>query len=87
MIGVSADAQETNDAFRKTLDLPYPLVGDPEGKVRGAYGVTWPIFGLAQRVTYVVGRDTRIRLAFWSELDVDAHTSRACAALNAPSAS
>jgi len=86
VIGVSADAQETNDAFRKTLDLPYLLVGDPGGKIRGAYGVKWPIFGLAQRVTYVIGRDTRIRLAFWSELDVDAHTRRACAALNAPSA-
>lgn len=86
MIGVSADAQETNDAFRKTLDLPYPLVGDPGGKIRGAYEVKWPIFGLAQRVTYVIGRDTKVRVAFWSEFDVDAHMSRACAAMSAPQA-
>jgi peroxiredoxin len=36
VIGVSADSQETQDRFAKSLELPYPLVGDPVGTVREA---------------------------------------------------
>lgn len=81
MIGVSADTQAQNDAFRAALELPYPLVGDPEGAIREAYEVKWPIFGLARRTTYVVGRDQKIKQAYRSERDVDAHVTGACAAV------
>ena len=47
MVGVSGDPQERNDEFRKSLDLPFPLVGDPEGKILRAYDVRWPIIGLS----------------------------------------
>src|SRR5206468_133119 len=51
-------------------------------------GVRWPIVGLTQRVTYVIGRNRKVRLAFHSELDMDAHSAEACLALaeQAPSA-
>ncbi len=80
-MGVSQDTQERNDQFRKTLDLPYPLVGDPRGEILKAYRVRWPIVGLAQRVTYLVARDHRVRFAFWSEFNIDAHMKQACDAL------
>ena len=39
-------------------------------------------------VTYVIGRNRKVRLAFHSELDMDAHSAQACLALaeQAPSA-
>ena len=85
---MSRDTQETNDRFKESLGLPYTLVGDPEEKIIRAYDVRWPIIGVTQRVTYVVGRNRKVRLAFHSELDMDAHSAKACQALaeQAPSA-
>jgi peroxiredoxin len=88
VIGVSRDPQETSDLFRESLGLPFALVGDPEEKIIRAYGVRWPIIGLTQRVTFVIGRNRKVRVAFHSELDMDAHSAQACRALaeQAPSA-
>ena len=80
MVGVSRDAQTTNDQFRDSLGLPFPLVGDPDGRISKAWDVSWPLIGLNRRVTYLVGRDGRIRIAFRSERDPDAHVTEACRA-------
>jgi peroxiredoxin len=77
-VGVSGDPQETNDRFRQSLDLPFPLVGDPDGTILRAYKVRWPLVGTAQRVTYVVSAKGRIRVAFHSEFHFDAHAAKAC---------
>lgn len=53
-------------------------MGDPEGKILCAYRVRWPLVGLAQRVTYVIGRDKKIRGAHHSELDAGSHVAQAC---------
>jgi peroxiredoxin len=84
---VSRDAQETNDRFRESLRLPFTLLGDPEEHIIRAYDVRWPIIGLTQRVTYVIGRNRKVRLAFHSELDMDAHSAQACRALAEQAAS
>jgi len=84
VVGVSRDSQETSDRFRQKLALPFPLVGDAEGGILRAYKVRWPVVGLAQRVTYVVGTDRRVKMAFHSEFDVGAHISETCAALARP---
>jgi peroxiredoxin Q/BCP len=81
VIGVSRDTQGTNDRFRESLGLPYTLVGDPEEKIIRAYDVRWPIIGVTQRVTYVIGRNRKVRIAFHSELDMDAHSALACRSL------
>jgi len=78
---VSRDPQETSDRFRASLGLPFSLVGDPEERIIRAYRVRWPIVGLTQRVTYVIGRNRKVRLAFHSELDMDAHSAEVCKAL------
>jgi peroxiredoxin Q/BCP len=81
VVGVSSDTQETNDRFRKSLDLPFPLVGDPDGTVLEAYRVRWPLLGMAQRVTYAISQKRKILLAFHSELSPTAHVAKACAAI------
>lgn len=78
---MSRDPQEVADAFAASLELPFPLVGDPGGSVGRAYEATWPVIGKARRVTYLIGRDRRVRLAYASELRIDAHAARACAAV------
>ncbi len=78
-MGVSRDSQETNDRFRASLGLPYPLLGDADGAVCKAYGVKWPVISLARRVTYLVARDRRVRMAFHDELHADEHSTQACA--------
>ena len=83
MVGISRDPQETNDRFRASLGLPYPLVGDPHGTLCRVYRVTWPIIGLAQRVTYLIARDHRVRMAFHDELFMQRHSEKACTALEA----
>ena len=79
MIGVSADDQATSDRFRASLELPYPLVGDPQGTILRAYQVRWPVIGRARRVTYLVSRGGKVERAFASELDAEAHVAQACA--------
>ena len=80
VIGVSRDDQPTNDRFRESLGLPYPLVGDPRGQITGAYGVDWPLIGRAKRVTFLIGRDRHVRLAFHAEFNMGAHADEACTA-------
>jgi peroxiredoxin Q/BCP len=77
-VGVSADPQEASDRFRESLDLPFPLVGDPGGTILEAYKVRWPLIGIAKRVTYVIGRDKKVLRAFRSERDMTAHAAQAC---------
>jgi peroxiredoxin len=84
VVGVSRDTQQTSDRFRDSLQLPFPLVGDAEGEVLKAYKVRWPVVGLARRVTYLVGQNRKVRLAFHSEFDAGAHVSETCAALARP---
>jgi thioredoxin-dependent peroxiredoxin len=84
VVGVSRDSQDTSDRFRKSLDLPFALVGDAEGHILDAYKVRWPVIGLARRVTYLVGKNRKVRLAHHSEFDIPTHVSEACAALARP---
>lgn len=86
MVGVSGDTQETSDDFCRKLELPFALVGDQGGGVLRAYGVRIPVLGLARRVTYLVGRDARVRMAFESQFNVGAHLAKVREALAASAA-
>ena len=76
---MSADNEERSRRFADVLSLTYPLVADPKGAILRAYDVRWPIVGLAQRATFVVGRDKKVRMALHSERDVDKHLTQASA--------
>jgi peroxiredoxin len=76
VVGVSTDDPGQLQRFHAEQDLPYPLVSDASGEITRAYRARWPIVGLARRVTYLIGPDRKIRLAFRSERDVRAHPER-----------
>lgn len=84
VIGVSQDAQATSDRFCASLDLPFTLVGDAGGAILRAYQVRWPLIGLARRVSYVIGRDRRIRMAYRDDLNPEAHVSQVLESLGVP---
>ena len=60
------------------------MVGDPDGEVVRAYGVGWPLIGLARRVTYVVDGDRKVREVIRGERDADRHVAEACAFVAKP---
>jgi peroxiredoxin len=76
VVGVSTDDPATLQRFHQEQDLPYPLVSDAAGEIARAYRARWPIVRLARRVTYLIGRDRKVRLAFRSERNVRAHPER-----------
>lgn len=84
VVGVSRDPQEKSDLFRESLSLPFPLVGDSQGSILRAYKVRWPVIGLARRVTYLVDRNRRVKMALHSEFDIGSHVTATCAALTRP---
>jgi peroxiredoxin Q/BCP len=52
VLGVSKDDVETQKRFADSLELPFPLLADPEGNVARAYGVDRGKY--ADRVTFVI---------------------------------
>lgn len=58
--GVSPQGPESHRQFRESLDLPYPLLADPERKVIQAFGVEGPL-GMVRRASFLIGPDRRIR--------------------------
>ncbi|MFE5898983.1 peroxiredoxin [Streptomyces sp. NPDC056488] len=81
-VGISSDAVERQQEFAERHSLGYPLLSDPDGAVRERFGVKRG-FSLAptKRVTFVIGRDRRVREVVRSELRMSAHADRALAAL------
>lgn len=81
IFGVSRDDAASHRAFRKEHELPFPLVADVDGKVQAAYGVP-SRFGMAARVTFLVGRDGKIARVF-PDVDPGVHAEEVLAAAKA----
>jgi peroxiredoxin Q/BCP len=53
VLGVSADTIESHNRFAESLDLKFPLISDPGGKIQATYG--------PGRVTFVIDKNGVIR--------------------------
>ena len=56
----STDPAEKNKEFAKSLDVDYPILSDPEGKVAAAYGIYSADKGFATRVTFIIDKNGKI---------------------------
>src|SRR5881227_2747251 len=84
VLGVSMDNLETQTKFAESLNLPFPLLADPEGVAARAYGVANPA-GYANRVTFVIGKDGKISQVIEGKDAIDpAATLSACGAAPPP---
>src|SRR3954462_1689675 len=78
VLGVSMDTLETQTKFAESLNLPFPLLADPEGVAAKAYGVANPA-GYANRVTFVIEKDGKISKVIEGKDSIDpAATLDAC---------
>src|SRR5690242_19023945 len=60
VLGASADTVDLNQKFADKNSYPFALLSDHERKLIKALGVETPKGGMAQRVTFVVGKDGKI---------------------------
>jgi peroxiredoxin Q/BCP len=79
VIGVSSDSVDSHGKFASKHKLPFVLVSDSGGAVRGQYGVPKALGLLPGRVTYVIDRDGVVRHVFSSMTHIDQHIAEALA--------
>ena len=77
VIGVSSDSPESHARFAEKHSLPFTLLSDPGGQVRGAFRVPATLGLLPGRVTYVIDKAGVIRHAFNSQLNPTQHVAEA----------
>lgn len=69
VLGISKDDLETQKKFHASLNLPFPLLADPEGKAAKAFGVDKGEY--AARVTFVIGKDGLVKQVFEGKDAID----------------
>src|SRR5579883_575532 len=62
VLGVSVDSVESHAKFAEKHALPFPLLSDARGEMARTFGVLRE--GVAQRTTFVLDRDLRVRRRF-----------------------
>lgn len=73
ILGISTDDRETQCDFAASVGAPFPLVGDSDKRIAKAYGVLWPLVGIAKRATFIIGADQKVLAVFHHELAIDKH--------------
>jgi peroxiredoxin Q/BCP len=77
VVGISSDGEKSHAAFAAHHSLTYPLLADPGGAVRRAFGIPRTLGMLDGRATFIVDRQGIIREAFLSQIQAGAHVQRA----------
>jgi peroxiredoxin Q/BCP len=84
-VGISGDRVDKQAAFADKHSLGYPLLSDPEGVVRGQFGVlrggAQGAFMPTRRATFVIDTDRRVLEVVRSEIRMNTHADKALAAL------
>jgi thioredoxin-dependent peroxiredoxin len=63
LVGVSTDSVDSHCAFAEKHGLPFTLLADTAGDLARAFGVLTG--GVAERATFVLGRDGRVARSFY----------------------
>jgi peroxiredoxin Q/BCP len=79
VLGISSDSVDTHGQFATKHQLPFVLLSDSGGTVRGEYGVPKTFGLLPGRVTYVIDREGVVRHVFSSMTHIDQHIGEALA--------
>ena len=75
VLGVSVQDATSHLAFREKYRLTFDLVADPDKRIARTYNALG-LFGVAKRVTYVIGPDRTI-LAAYRRVDPGSHSKEA----------
>ncbi len=81
VLGISSDTPETLTRFAEQHRLSFPLLSDVGSRTRTVYAVP-KVFGLLPgRVTYVIGKDRRIKKITVASLKAGLHVSESLKSL------
>ncbi|HEX9341417.1 MAG TPA: peroxiredoxin [Thermoplasmata archaeon] len=80
VLGVSVQDAASHRAFRERYGLNFDLVADPDKRIARSYNALG-LFGVAKRVTYVIG-PTRKILAAYRRIDPGSHSREALRVLS-----
>lgn len=81
VLGISSDSVESHEGFAEKCGAKFPLLADPEKKVRGLYGAGASFGLIPGRVTFVVDKAGVVRHVFSSQLRPKQHIAEAIGAL------
>lgn len=62
--GISKDSISSHHKFKAKNNLPFHLLSDPKGEVCKSYDALIPIVKIPKRVTYLIGKDMRIKAVY-----------------------
>jgi thioredoxin-dependent peroxiredoxin len=79
VFGISTQGNATHVRFAQKYHLPFPLLPDDKGELAGKYHVPLT-FGLAHRVTYLIGKDGHIKRV-WEKVTPAGHAAEILAAV------
>ncbi|HEY8478277.1 MAG TPA: peroxiredoxin [Spirillospora sp.] len=83
-VGVSGDTVARQKEFADRHTLGYPLLSDPDGRVRALFGVKRGISLVpTRRRTFVIDTDRRVLAVVKSEIRMNVHADRALEVLRA----
>jgi len=78
VIGISSDSSSSHSRFRSKHDLNFILLSDVNKKVEKLYDVPRSLLGLLPgRVTYIIGKDGRVKHIFNSQFNATQHVNEA----------
>lgn len=77
VVGISSDTATSHRKFAEKHRLPFTLLSDVGGKVRGMFGVPRSLGLLPGRVTYVVDPAGTILYIFNSQIRAEEHVRKA----------
>jgi peroxiredoxin Q/BCP len=78
VIGISSDSENKHKEFAEKHKLPFILLADTNQAVRKSFGVPGSLFGLIPgRVTYIIGKDKKVKGIFNSLLNPEGHIQHA----------
>jgi peroxiredoxin Q/BCP len=77
VVGISSDPPDSHRAFSERHGLPFPLLSDPDGAARRAFGTGKTLGILDARVTYVADASGIVRHVFSSQFRPGKHVREA----------
>jgi peroxiredoxin Q/BCP len=77
VVGISSDSVDDHKAFADKFRLPFRLLADRGGKVRGEYGVKKTLGLIDGRVTFIIDRGGVVRHVFSSQVRPKKHVEEA----------
>ena len=80
VVGISRDSPEAHKSFAEHHRLPFTLLSDPDGHVRGLFGIRRTLGLFDGRVSFLIDRSGVIRMVFSSAFNASAHVEQALSA-------